>query len=228
MEKNSSVYNSTIKTYENTIRQMEERGCSEREILPVKDALANFIASVKVEETMALAYDEPKEQVTKQLPYEMTGESVRLRSPNGSVNPLKTNMFIVTIGDIPVYYPHYVGYDFDKKEFHVAFYETEDFSPFNYLNKKGKFNEVTIEFLDPTGRIIRVETFSKVKVKRLGLNGLTYKSDDILSSYATFKYKKHGITTCKEKRNISETEVEDREEKEADGLGDYQEEHSKE
>ena len=73
MEKNSSIYNSTIKMYENTIRQMEERGCSEREILPVKDALANFIASVKVEETMTLAYDKPKEQVTKQLPYEMTG-----------------------------------------------------------------------------------------------------------------------------------------------------------
>ena len=218
MKKNSSIYNSTIKMYENTIKQMEERGCSEMEILAVREAMASFIASVKFEEMAA--YDKPKEQVTKQPPY----ESIMLKLPN----PLKTNMFIVTIGDIPVWYPHYVGYDFDKKEFHVAFYETEDFSPFNYLNKKGKFNEVTIEFLDPIGRIIRVETFSKVKVKRLGLNGLTYKSDDILSSYATFKYKKHGITTCKEKRNISETEVEDREEKEADGLGDYQEEHSKE
>ena len=217
MEKNTEIYNSTIKMYETTIKQMEERGCSEQDIQGVKDALDSFIASVEYETNMA--YEVPKEKLV----------DMRNQLNISSINPLRSNMFIVHVGGIPIYLPHYVGYDFSRNRIIISFYETEEFSPFHYLRKNNDINEVRIDYLDMQGNIVRVETFSKLKRKRLSMNGLSYRDDTPRSSYVTFKFKEHGVTTCKKERNLSETKVEDREEEEkTNGLGDNQEEHSEE
>lgn len=215
-KKHTKLYTSTIEMYEKTIKEMTERGASEQEINMVKDAMESYKVAVEREESAS--YSKAK---TKNIKIN-DAESL-----NAVFTPLKTNLFLFVVGHTPLYLPRNVAVNFEGKEIMVTFYESEQFSPFDYLNKNKRFEKVELAFLDESKKIIRVEKFSKVKVKNVHRDAVDYSSDSVLNTYATFKFRKYGVTTCKKEWNISEAEVKDREkEKTVDG-GSNQKKHSK-
>lgn len=186
----TNLKENTIKMYDNTIDEMEKRGASKEEIDIVKSAKEEAIAAYDY-------VDEKPHDENEKLPHNCIMDMVN-RTIGGFYNfvPLMSNMFIIKMGDIPIYLFQSVSVDLGRKEIDVSIFETPTFSPCKYFSEHKEFGEMKIEFLDNVGAIQRIDLFEGLKVKAVHLDSLHYESDHALTAQIMFKYKKYVPAAC--------------------------------
>ena len=178
-----NIKHSTEEMYNHTIAEMVKRGCPESDIKAVEEAKANALA----------AYD--REDDEHELPYATKSEALDLLNTIGCVpadtTPLMSNLFVVHIGEAPIYQVRSFFFSPKEKEFSIGFYEAKEFSAIKYFIDNKKFDNVYVEFLSSSGETLRIDRFDSVSVKMIIPDGLSYESDRLVGSYIKFKYKKY-------------------------------------
>lgn len=109
---------------------------------------------------------------------------------------LKRNLYVVRFFSIPEYLVRKVFFD-DNNIMRIEFYESNSFCVYEYLEKgkntlKGTFS---IEYLDRTGSLVRVDTYELKSIKKIKQFPLDYASDAPVYLEVELKYKNHGIST---------------------------------
>ena len=188
----------TIKMYDKTIAEMKEHGVSEEEIAIVEKAKNDAIASYDYVPTKEEKEPKKSHIESRQFPlnnfcniYSALGINIEK-----NINPLMDNLFIVHIGNLPIYLCQSFYDDLENKTFVINVIESVSFSPKTYFQTNKKFKNVEIEFIDVTGKTIRVDRYDKVKVKKINSSALSYNSDGLpVTSYITFEYKTMHVST---------------------------------
>lgn len=168
---------STIKMYDTTIEEMKERGASEADIYLVEQAKEDAIK----------AYMEPLPEVQKTEEY-TTKKLVDNEFFNGT---LLSNMFFVTIGEVPTHLIREIWINQDKKFAHLTVYEDEKFSACKYFSDNRKFRKLFIEYIKNENVRVRVDVLEGLKVCSMSTTSLNYESSEPIKTYITFKYKKY-------------------------------------
>lgn len=206
----------TAEMYDKTLSEMRERGASEKEIKLVEDAKKDALAAYDyVPEANKQPYIKPDVKVleiTAKTPtniYSAIGRQVT--ELNKDFTPLFKNLFILRIGELPVYL---VRFYYDRsidKTICLSVMEQSDFSPEQYFSDNKKFKTLTVEYLSVVGKILRVDTYEGIRVKVVKNGERSYLSGDKpIETFIELKYKKKNVRTAsKEKRTLSETEVKD-------------------
>ena len=195
MEHDGIKYN-TVKMYDNTIKEMEERGAPEDEISVVRAARKAAIESYEVDADKNEEVFKPKEGVFMK---QVNTCEVRYNFERGLYNlkPIPRNMFLVHIGDLPLYLFKTIWFNYEEKTLTVCMYETTDFSAYGYFSKNKKVDKLVLEFLDANGgETVRKDVFKRLKVEKLSTDCLSYSSsNEFLQTYITFKFKEYAPTT---------------------------------
>ena len=173
----------TALMYDNTIKEMKERECSPIDIKLVEEAKQDALDAY---DRKPLKIDNP--YITKEEVYDL------LNSNYNPSRPMLSNMFLVHVGDAPVYLVKSVYVNVIDKKVSVCFLETKDFSPLKYFTSHKYFEGAKIEYLEKDGTTIRVDELRKLKVKDIHYGGLSYDNDKPIDTYITFKYKKYEPT----------------------------------
>lgn len=205
----SNLRENTREMYENTLREMKDRGASEADIKLVEQARDEALAAYDYVPT-----EEDKELKTPIADSGYKGFLNRILSVGylrENFEPLLDNLFLVHVGELPIFVVKAYGTNYDEKVLRLTAFETAGFSPEVYFSENKKFDSIKVEFLNPVGAVIRTETFEKVKVVKVEGRWLSYYSNGApVETYINFKYKRHNVcTTSKEERTVSETKVED-------------------
>ena len=173
-----NIKENTAEMYDRTITEMKKRGCSENDIKAVEDAKKETIA----------AYDNPPCEYIKHF----TNNAINEIYPwPKDFSPLFSNLFMVRIGDVPVHLNRLLAINHDEKTLTLSSYETEKFSPLNYFLKNKKFDKLEVEYFNPQGEKVRIDTFSHIKVEKTFSGYLSYIHDDLLMTEITFKFSKY-------------------------------------
>lgn len=183
---NKVIYNikvNTEKMYDHTIEEMVKRGCPESDIKAVEEAKANALAAYDMEEEECESPCATKSDVSDLLN--------TIGRVHENTTPLMSNLFIVRIGDVPIYQVRSFHFSPDEKDFSVGFYETREFSVIEYFLKNKKFGEVSIEYLTQNGETIRTDVFKSASVDKIMVDGLAYETDRPFGMYIKFNYKKY-------------------------------------
>lgn len=175
-----NLKNNTELMYNNTIEEMRARGEDEEKIAVVEEAKRSAMAAYDEE-----LYEDEEPYATK----EDISDSLRNMASNST--PLMANLFIVHIGDVPIYQIRSFYFSPKEKEFSIGFYETKEFASIKYFIENKKFDNVSVEFLSPLGETLRIDRFDSVSVKLIMPDGLSYETDRPIGSYIKFKYKKY-------------------------------------
>lgn len=190
------IKDNTIKMYDNTIKEMEERGAPEDEISVVRAARKAAIESYEVEAGENEEVFKPKEGVDKK---QVNTWEVRYNFERGVYNlkPIPKNMFLIHIGELPLYLFKTIWFNYEEKSLTICMYETTDFSAYDYFSKNKYVDELVLEFLDAKGgETVRKDRFKKLKVKKISTDSLSYSSNnEFLQTYITFKYKEYATAT---------------------------------
>lgn len=178
-----NLRNNTEKMYDNTLEEMKKRGASEEEIEIVRLAKESAIS----------AYDREEEEVAEEYAtkYKMSEAIDNIGRIPSFITPLMSNLFIVHIGNVPIYQIRSFYFSPDDKSFSIGFNETKEFSVLNYFTENKKFDGVTLEFLTQLGETIRRDTFKSVSVSKTMVDGLTYEAGRPFGLYIKFNYKKY-------------------------------------
>lgn len=186
----------TIKMYDKTIAEMKERGVSEKEIAIVEKAKADAIASYDYVPTKEEVESAAKGIVAKNFPIDKTSTIYNVLGIEKNIEPLMDNLFIVHIGNLPIYLCQSVYDNSEKKTIGLSAIESIHFSPKTYFQTHRKFENMEIEYINALGKTIRVDRYNKVKVKRIENAYLSYESAGRpVTSYITFEYKTMHVST---------------------------------
>lgn len=206
----------TAEMYDKTLSEMRERGASEEEIKLVEDAKKDALAAYDYvpETTKKQPYIKPEVKFfhTSKTPiniYSTLGRQVT--ELNKDFTPLFKNLFILRIGELPVYLVRFYYDRSSDKTICLSVMEQSDFSPEQYFSDNKKFKTLTVEYLSVVGETLRVDTYEGIKVKTVKNGERSYLSGDKpIETFIELKYKKKNVRTAsKEKRTLSETEVKD-------------------
>ena len=173
----------SIKMYDNTIQKMHEKDSPnetvsfvlqmrkdvEDQITEVNDALLSLEISKKAD--IIPIFNELAEKMKM-------------------FNPYAKNRFVVDFetDDIKDYYVADLSYSVDGLV--IKFRNSEEFFVPEYFETHDRFDTVKVYLLSPVGEKKAVIGFSDVRLENCSTDTLDYKSDDILTSYAFFKFKK--------------------------------------
>lgn len=194
-ENKNSLKESSFQMYEKTIEEMRARGIDtamvEKEYEDTKKAYecsgnAEFNTCKKTQTPKTCkAYDEYKGDMI-----ELIGEH-----PDFSA-VLMQNLFVVRFFDIPEYLIRRVFFE-DDDIMRIGFYESSGFCVYDYLkkNKKKLRGTFSIEYLDKTGALLRIDTYELKSIKKLRQFPLDYGSNMPVYIEMELKYRNHGITT---------------------------------
>ena len=179
-ETKSSLKDSTIQMYEKTIKEMKENGFDTSRI------------EKEMEYTIE-AYERP-EKPNEQYCY--NGEQIVTEPKFESIDFLLQNLFVVRFFDVPEYIIRRVLFVDDNK-MKIGFYETSSFCVYDYIkkNKKKLNGTFSIEYLDRTGALLRIDTFELKSIKKIKQFQLDYTSGCPVYVEIELKYKNHGIST---------------------------------
>ena len=164
-EKKENLKKATLLMYENTIKEMKERGNDtteiEREYEETKIAFENnesneILDKVETISNQSKQYDGYKGNIISLL------DAV----PDFS-GLLMQNLYVVRFFDIPEYLIRRVYFE-ENNVMRIGFYESNSFCVYEYLEKgkkslKGYFS---IEYLDKTGALLRVDTYDLKSIKK--------------------------------------------------------------
>lgn len=187
----------TLKMYEDTIKQMKEKNLDTTEIeKEYEDTKRAYESSGNTEIKNCMSIPMP-EALKKQQYVDYKGDTIELigEHPDFSVL-LMQNLFVVRFFDIPEYLIRNVFFD-SEDTMRIGFYESNNFCVLGYLttmkNKlKGTFS---IEYLDKTGSLIRLDTYELKSIDKIKQFPLDYASNSPVYLEIELKHKNHGITT---------------------------------
>lgn len=193
-EKKENLKKSTLLMYENTIKEMKERGNDtteiEREYEETKIAFENNESNDILDKIEAI----------NRKNYQYDGYKGNVINISGTFPDfsclLMQNLYVVRFFGIPEYLVRKVFFD-DNDIMRIGFYESNSFCVYEYLEKgkkalKGTFS---IEYLDKTGALLRVDTYELKSIKKIKQFPLDYASNVPVYLEVELKYKNHGITT---------------------------------
>lgn len=181
----SDLKEQTRLMYEKTIDEMRKRGATDDKLEVVERAKNDAMK----------AYDLEKNNEENELQNFVTIYDA-LEGGRKTFAPLMRNLFIVHLGNVPIYLVRSFYFSVNENEVSVSFYETAEFSPIKYFTENRKFNKIELEFIAQTGETMRVDRFEKVSVKKIMPDGLTYESGEPMGVYIKFKYKKYVPSAC--------------------------------
>lgn len=188
LEMYKKTLENSVKMYETTLKQMVEKGSSQESI--------SFVLNMK-EETEA-----DLNEVNATLHRLEKGEKAdfviafnELLEKMKTYSPYSRNRFVVDFGtnDIKDFYVEEVNYVGGVLT--VLFRDSEEFFAPEYFEGHKQFDKVRIYLLSPIGEKRAVIEFSDVEVESCQTTGLSYKSDDILTTDVFFRYKKESHRT---------------------------------
>lgn len=178
----------SVKMYEATLNQMVENGSSKESIsfvLGMKEETEADLNEVNV----TLRRLERGEKVDFVITFNEFAEKMK------NYSPYARNRFVVDFGtkDIKDFYVEEVNYV--SGVLTVLFRNSEEFFVPEYFEGHKRFEKIQIYLLSPVGKRKAVIEFNDVEVESYQTAGLTYKSDDILTTEVFFKYKKESHRT---------------------------------
>lgn len=193
-EKKENLKQSTFMMYENTIKEMKERNADtteiEREYEETKKAYEN-------EENGNYSEKDKQIMALKQGYSDYKGNMININGefPDFS-GLLMQNMFIVRFFEVPEYLIRRVFFEEDNI-MRIGFYEANCFCVYDYLerNKKSLKGTFSIEYVDKTGSLLRVDTYDLQSIRKIKQFPLDYSSNLPVYVEIELKYKNHGITT---------------------------------
>ena len=196
-EKNeNALKEQTKEMYDNTIAEMEKRGASQQEIEIVKKAKEQTMASYD-EDNNVIPFNAISAKTATILTPPRYGTLYDVFSSIQNIEPLRNNLFIVHIGEMPIYVCKSVYYNSKRKEINIAAIECREFSSNDYFEQNKKFKELRIEYLDAVGKTVKNEIFSKIKVKAVQTGCLSYEDNGRpIEVYITLTYKNKNVSTA--------------------------------
>lgn len=189
-EKNENALKEQTKVmYDNTIAEMEKRGASQQDIEIVKQAKEQTIASYD-EDNNVIPFNAISAKTAPILTPPRYGTLYDVFNSIRNIEPLHNNLFIVHIGEMPIYVCKSVYCNSKRKEINLTAIECREFSSNDYFEQNKKFKELRIEYLDATGKTVKNEIFSKIKVKAVQAGCLSYEDNGRpIEVYITLTYK---------------------------------------
>lgn len=186
-EKMENLKKATLLMFENTIKEMKEKGIDttevEREYEKTKMCYEKGVNDVISDETAHI------------LNHECVMTPINCGFHNfGDI--LKSNLFLVRFFEVPEYLVKYVHFE-NYGTMKIGIYESKNFCAYDYLSRnrnslKGVFS---VEYLDNSGSILRIDTYELKSIAEIKQTPLDYGSNAPVYVEVVLKYRKHGITT---------------------------------
>lgn len=184
LERYKGTLETSVKMYENTIKEMIERGSdpesisfvlqmkkdAEKQLMEIKESLRSAGENVTNGKNILLVYNEIVDKLFK------------------SFNPYFCNRFTIDFGtnDIQDYYVEGVSYN-DKLV--VTFRNSEQFFVPEYFEKNKHFDKVHVFLLSPFGEKKAEIEFCDVEVEFMSMDDFTYSANNVLKTLVCFTFK---------------------------------------
>lgn len=184
LERYKGTLESSVKMYENTIKEMIERGAdpesisfvlqmkkdAEKQLMEIKESLRSAGENVTKGKNVLFVYNEIVDKLFK------------------SFNPYFCNRFMVDFGtnDIKDYFIEGVSYE-DKLV--VTFRNSEQFFVPEYFEKNKNFDKVHVFLLSPFGEKKAEIEFCGVEVEYTVTDDFTYALNNVLKTRVCFTFK---------------------------------------
>lgn len=193
-EKMKILKESSLKMYENTIKEMKERNLDTTEIEREYEATKKAYESE--ENGLEMSNNDIK-NCERQQYSNYQGNMIDIIGEHYDFcGVLMDNLFTVRFFDVPKYLIRCVFFD-DENTIRIGFYESNYFSVYDYLtrNKKSLKGTFSIEYLDKTGSLLRIDTYNLKSIRKIKQFPLDYTSNRPVYVEVEIKYNNHGITT---------------------------------
>ena len=181
----NGIKEATRKMYEKTLSEMREKGADNKTIEDVE----------KLKNSLDDRYNDPWDGVprTNEEREKCTTSDFICGMPFG-IDPLKSNLFTVEIGNVPYYLVNGLDIDFGENELTLSVYETTEFSPLNYFSYNKTFNCMAIDFYNRNGSLLRRDRVFGLVFKRFEPLSFSYGDERPFSTSIIFKFEKYEPT----------------------------------